>query len=537
MPTRPSRAPRTGPGLARPPRLARGSLAAAFLSLLLAAPAAGQSSPNVSLDDPVYRFLDHLDTLGLIDSRIQGVRPFVRLEAARLLVEADDLSGVRADRCSSLVRSRLRLFREAFRADISARIEPGGDEGDTYWKPLQSLYARYAYLDGTDLPERDAGRVWNEGSQALVGFATHAVLFDALCFHARPEFRAHPQNWTGDPEDRASVVFLETYGKLSAWNLELEGGLDSMAWGQAFHDTLLLSDDAEPLPLIKLTNPMPAMLPWVFESLGPFRAQLFVSRLMDRRRPVREPWFAGMKLSWKPLPFFEIGAARTFLFAGDGGPDPDVATILLGSENHAGRGAQPDVSDQRAGFDVRLRVPLPYGGASLYAESFGEDESHYFPSKWSWLAGVHLAGFLPARNLWLRAEWAETHETAYAHGTYAPGYAHRLGYPGHDWGNSALGHHVGNHATDVYAEAGIFPLPEAEVALVADWEKRRRNLPDGDPSEEHLQLGVRVSATFRWLGGLTLSLEYRDRTIRNAGYVKGETERDSHVSFLATLQF
>jgi hypothetical protein len=500
---------------------------------LFAAPAAAQSSANVSLDHSSYRFLEFLDTLGLVDSRVGAVRPFTRLEVSRLFIEAEDLAQVRLRNRSPLILERIDLFQREFRAGTGRLLQADSGEGETFFKPIQSVYTRYTYLDGAETPEGDFGRVLNRGSQLFGGVTFHGTLFDVLTLHTRPEERLHPHNWPGDTESHYDLKWLETYGKLAYWNVELEIGVDSLAWGHGGHDTLILSHNAEPFPLVKLSNPMPTLLPWIFGALGPLKTQFFFGRLA-RRRDVREPYIAGMKLNFRPLPFLEFGMSRTAVFGGKGRSTPDYWAIFQGTQDNPKPG-EPDLSDQLAGFDLRLRLPLPIGGVAVYAEAFGEDEAGNFPYKWSYLYGIHVAGLLPQRNLWLRVEWAETHKAAYVHGTYSTGYTHRLNYPGHDITNSSLGHHVGNESEDLYVEVGFYPFPGTEIVFHGDWEERRRF--GASVVEEHVQVGGAVTHRFDYLGGLSLTAEFRYRSIRNHGYVWQEWGRDSYFLLTAELQF
>jgi hypothetical protein len=172
---------------------------------------------------------------------------------------------------------------------------------------------------------------------------------------------------------------------------------------------------------------------------------------------------------------------------------------------------------------------------ALYTEAIGEDEAGAFPYKWSFIYGVHIAGILPQRNLWLRLEWAETHPAAYIHGTYGTGYTYRLNYTGHTVTNSSLGHHIGNRSKDLFAEIGMYPLPALDVVLFGDWEARRRF--GASLVEEHVQVGGSVSYRFALLGGLVLTAEYRYRSVRNAGYERKKKARDSHFILCAELTF
>jgi hypothetical protein len=160
-----------------------------WIALLLAGactPALAQSSSNVPLDHPAYRFTEFLDTLGLLDSRVGGIRPFTRLDLARQLVEARDHALVRRTRSSDLLSKRIEIFQDAFRSETGRLLFTDAGEGETYFKPIQSVRVRYAYKEGAETPERDFGRVYNEGSQLFASASLHGSFFDFLSFHARP---------------------------------------------------------------------------------------------------------------------------------------------------------------------------------------------------------------------------------------------------------------------------------------------------------------------------------------------------------------
>ena len=70
---------------------------------------------------------------------------------------------------------------------------------------------------------------------------------------------------------------------LGLGSLEFSIGRQSLWWGQGRHGSLVLTNNAEPLDMIRLTNPNPILLPWVFKYLGPFRFDLFLTELEESR--------------------------------------------------------------------------------------------------------------------------------------------------------------------------------------------------------------------------------------------------------------
>ena len=93
---------------------------------------------------------------------------------------------------------------------------------------------------------------------------------------------------------------LKGYGKLSPWNVEIEAGRDSLWFGQGYHGTLLMTNNAFPLNLVKISNPNPTLLPWIFQYLGPFKYTVFVS-WMEEHRDHPHCNLGGLRLNFKPL--------------------------------------------------------------------------------------------------------------------------------------------------------------------------------------------------------------------------------------------
>jgi hypothetical protein len=495
-------------------------------------PAFGDSEPNVSLNDPVYAFLDRLDTLGIVDSYVAGMRPLSRDEVARLLCEAAKNAPLGGDRPA--LAARIRRFQKRFRWTVAARggfghptqryrsSLRGGPETDlryikpeVYLFPVSSLALKTALLDGICPPEGRDGLAVLRGGQVLASLSSHGRLASFLSFHVRPEVILGP-----DPDGKAafSLLMRETYVKATVAGLELEVGFDDMTWGPGRHGAILLSRNTEPFPGFKFGTPSPFRLPWFFSHLGLFRFELFTARL-ERARVVPHALLGGLKVNWKPFPWVEFGASRVAVFGGDGRPSvgaKELWKIWWGIYDNVRVGE--DLSNQLAGFDGRVRVVLGGVGLSLYGEAIGEDETNMFPYKWSTLAGLVVAGLPPFGLLDLRIEWTHTHRTAYRHGTYGSGYRYR---------GALLGHHVGTDGKDVYVEASFHP-GDLTLTLFGDWEARREQ-GSFQVEEDHLQFGVRASLL--WCGA-TISGAWRYRHVRNADYVRGRT-REEHFLFMA----
>lgn len=482
---------------------------------------ANPASAPISLDSWIYPAIDKLSGLGVIDSALQGSRPYSRHEAARLTVEARQKTAIGS--YPPVIEELLHRLEFELREQL---IELGVAEGTVssgYFKPVRNVRARYVYQDGVpsaipvinsrqfSLNTNNSGIDYDEhhnGEFVLDGDARVGGIF---LLHWRPLFLA------GDEGE--SFRLLEGKAAVSMGPLELSAGRQSLWWGQGHHGSLLLTNNAKPLDMVRLTNPAPVLLPWFLSRLGPFRFDVFVSRLEDER-VVPEPWFGGLRLNFKPFPWLELGGARTVMFGGEGRPDVGLDDFLtiIGGENLVG---DEDTSNSIAALDLRIRLSA-LGGAELYGEFGGEDEYELagfipFVSNKAWLAGLYLPVVEPARRLSLRLEYAALDHVDrnspvwYRHGIYQSGYTYK---------GKILGHHVGGGGVDYFAEVRADLPGDVTLGLSFDYEKRG---VDQLVEEEHYQSAVELE--WRLSPRMVINARYACDKVENFNYVAGNDQK------------
>jgi Capsule assembly protein Wzi len=485
---------------------------AVWLFLLLPLLAFGAPvSATVPLDSWVYPALDKLAGLGLIDSALQGTRPYTRLEVARQLGEARDHLGQEG---SLPVAEEIvsRMERE-FAAELA--VAPG--EGSSYLLPLRELRLDYVYQQGVPaviagpgivsrqfpLDTNNFGIDYQEHHNLQASFASEARLGRYFLLAARPLLLVNK-------EDGADLSLLEGKAAVALGPFEISAGRQALWWGQGRHGSLILTDNAPPLDMLRITNPVPLRLPWLLRYLGPFRFDVFWSRLEDDR-VVPKPYFAGLRLTLEPVPWFEIGASRTVIFGGEGRPDvnlPDFFTILGGKN----QGGSEDTSNQIAALDGRLRLPV-LGGMELYGEWGGEDEAAGSLANTAWLGGLFLAGPDPAGRLSLRLEFADLSRLDnnsapwYRHGLYASGYTYK---------GRILGEAVGGAARDLYSELRAILSADLTLSLSLDYQERGFDQP---LHEKHLEPGF--GADWQLTEQIAVDARYAFDQVKNFGYVAG----------------
>ena len=357
------------------------------------------ASFNISLDDQeVYTTLEELEAIGAIDSQIYGIKPITENEFLRLLGEAKRKEHILPD----YLKERVNFFWDFIKKSYQSRT--------SYIKPVSDPYFSYNYVDEKE-PENILGRKLKKHNFAL-GFQSKLFISKHLLLHSKLEMAREI-----DQNDVTLGRLLMGYGKIGINKLSFEIGRDSICWGQSYSGTLLVSKNPKPFfPIFKLELEEPVLLPWIFKYLGLFKFSIFTTRL-ESDRYVPHPWFLGMKVSFKPAPFLEIGLNRTVMFGGEG-RRKSLSTILFAKGENVNKPSKSE-GDQKAGFDVRVR---PIKHLVLYWEGAGEDEAGGLPSKWSHIAGMYLVGLFNKVNL--RFEYSDITRRWYHHHVYRSGYTY-----------------------------------------------------------------------------------------------------------------
>src|SRR6185369_1060961 len=121
-----------------------------------AAPAYALSSANIPLGSPLYGYLDKLAGMGLITSDVKGLRPYSKVEAARLVLEAQKNMATQDVAAPAFAMQLVSRIRELLPREVSLCSAPEKKPRFIDFNPLSALRARYVYLDGA---ARDYNRI------------------------------------------------------------------------------------------------------------------------------------------------------------------------------------------------------------------------------------------------------------------------------------------------------------------------------------------------------------------------------------------
>jgi len=477
---------------------------ASTLVIAINAPA----STFIPLDDQVYDLLYHLEAEGIIQSGLLTTKPLGRQEAVRLLLEAEKNS----ETSSPFIQSLIKSLRERLKDDI----------GETkFLQPVDSLYTGYLYADSDiqKLYYNNDGDHYEKGSNLRGGFSSRAEI-DWFSLYINPELRYS--------EDDTDLVIKRGYGVLSFLGLDLQIGKDSQWWGPGYHGALLLTNNPEPFTMVRLTNPQPVLLPWIFKYLGPFRFTFFTTKLEEDRKDVPEPYLWGMRLNFKPHPYFELGLSRTALLGGEGRSE-DLQTWWKSLTGRGENVAGVEAGDQRAGFDLTLTFPFRLQPLQLYAEAAGEDEAGGLPMKWAYLTGVYLPRLFNFDRIDFRAEYATDHVPGhpnvwYTHHIYTAGYTYK---------GRIIGHHMGTDSKDFFMELSyLVPEKEGKISLFYDREEHNLSKPIRERKNE-----VGLTAYGELMKGLELKASYGYGSFKNFDKISGQDKKINIITGVINYNF
>ena len=518
------------------------------------------SSVNVPLDNWSYAALDKLEGFGLIRSALHGTRPFSRLEMARLIHEAQVEIKFQAVSLPPIVAELLQDLERDFREELALVGKSTDLLQKSFIKPVNEVQMRYVYVqgqpreflntfigprqypgskfwieatEGTPLVANRDGLIYGEHNNFSLQFSSILGYRDWFSAYVEP-FVLTRQNSGGlDNFDYTQLDLLKGYAMVTLWNTQLEAGRDSMWWGQGAHGDNLMTNNAFPLDMLKLSNPEPVLLPWVLRYLGPFKYTLFVSQEVGYVRP-SDPLLTGFRLNFKPHPLFEMGFSSALQFGGQGVPSVnwlELFSFLWGKS--------PSNSNQLAAFDFRWQLPF-LRDAQFYMEYAGDDSGGWDPQHPtetvlednSWMFGIYFPRLTCDGRSDLRVEYTlNAHRTDESPSLWYGHYTYQLGYT-HD--GMIMGHHMGPDAEDLFARVSYYLTNNLQVGL--DYDRMVRGKTLSVVEERVNQYGADLTVNLCSRDVMLIS-RYALETVDNYNMQVGSNHRNFLLETVLKLQF
>ena len=485
--------------------------------------ASAEASTYLDISDASYELFSRLEAAGVVRSGLLTTRPLSRNEAVRLLREAEINSEGGSDFIKGLVQ------------ELKQRLGPEQPSTGRL-KLLDSVYARYintnadvrtltfgrALEQEQSLNANNDGDVYGRGGNARIGFTSRMEDVAGFSLFLNPEFRSGQSTGNDLVLKQGYVVY--NFG----W--DLIAGRESQWWGPGYHGAILLTNNVEPFTMVRIANPNPIILPWVFKYLGPFDFTCFATQLERNRADLSSPYLWGMRMNFKPHPILEIGLERTSLLGGRGRPTTAETWLnqMIGMNDHTVK----DTGDQRAGYDLKLTLPFAMQPIQVYMEADGEDSYHQFlPRYWAYLYGLYLPQALSIERLEFRLERARTFDRRaakptgwYLNGIYTSGYTYN---------GRIIGHHMGTDSQDLFMELTC-RVPEKHARVSLAYDRMEHNL-SFDVNEREHELSVRTVLNLS--DATDIELTYGYSWIDNAENVPGVEQRAHAAAGTVTKRF
>jgi len=295
-------------------------------------------------------------------------------------------------------------------------------------------------------------------------------------------------SWTGErfsvdisatavsnPSDEKDLRADQSQVSIALGNLTLAASTLDRWWGPAWDSSLVLSNNARPIPAITLdrryTHPFDSKwLSW----LGPWDMSLIWGQL-ERERAIPNARFLGFRFNFRPIHSLEIGISRTAQWCGDSRPC-DASTfwdLLVGRDNRGDDNVtlENEPGNQTAGLDFRWSVASLGLPLAFYGQFMAEDEAGGFPSRYLGQLGVEGSGYVMGR--WSYRWYVEASSTSCdfwkTDEIFDCGYNHKVYESGYRYYGRVIGHAVDNDAR--IATIGLLLLDAGENS----WQGYLRN--------------------------------------------------------------
>jgi len=464
-------------------------------------------SVNIPLDSWIYPAMERLIGLGYIESADLGMRPWTRMECARLLMKEADEQMQQANEENDQAKKLYAALTAEFREE-TARLN--GDEN--FGVTLDSIYTRFTGISGTPLRDglhfgqtivNDYGRPYAEGFNNVTGFTSHAAI-GPLSFYVRGEYQHAPpaspfstqtaqviQGVDGLPSTPPSIMaspsvnrfdLLEGYVGMHLDNWQFTFGKQSLWWGEDSSGPMLFSNNAEPILMLQINRVKPFQLPSILGIIGPIRVDYFIGRLSGYQWVFGtnsgfigswteslkdQPFIVGQKISFKSTPNLELGISATALFAGPGVPATSHKLLqAMFSRGNGQPGTSGDAGDRRGGFDFAYRLPGLRDWLTLYADAFTDDEANpwFAWNKTALTSGLYLSHVPKISKLDFRVEGIYTDppggSSTVQHGFFYSNDRFRSGYTND---GNLIGSWIGRQGQGAEAWANYWLSPKSKM--------------------------------------------------------------------------
>ncbi len=320
-------------------------------------------SPYVPLDSWIYPALERLAALGYVKTASLGIRPWTRLECARLLGEAGELQPD-TDAPSEVEQLFIALSEEfAHDSELMSWRKQSRRPGGIGLSPQRSGISGKPLTDNYHFGQtilNDYGRPYQEGFNSVAGVSGWTTA-GPFVIYVRGEYQSAPSapslspaalnfisSVDGLPPNPPSLPFasisrfqlLDAYVGMNLANWQISYGRRSFWWGPSEGGAMLFTNNAAPLNntfSIDRVSPFrvaqDSSAIWATSDFGFHRTAVgtgvFSTTFSGTTGPTigqyghplhPQPFLSGGKISFKFTQNFEFNLSKTTIYGGPGNP-------------------------------------------------------------------------------------------------------------------------------------------------------------------------------------------------------------------------
>jgi len=340
-----------------------------------------------------------------------------------------------------------------------------------------------------------------------------------------------------------SVIF-PSLSNLDFPSLDLQIGRDSMRWGPAYTDSLILSDNPLPFDMLKYSGAID------LSDFGGGQGSLNFIKFFSLLNPLSgiERYFSGQRLEYKATPTLTLGVSETAVISHDSSilfmnPLPFLPPYYL-TRLLADMLDQPSEINSNASIDIKWNF---HSGITIYGEYMVDDfiltpETNPFPNRTGFLAGAYFVNPLEFEDTDFRMEY--THINNYVY------------FPRHPWQDylyedEFIGNPLGPDADQFYLELSHQLTDELNLSLSYTGQRHGEG-QSGDPlpsdpviANENIFLSGIIEKSQAYQAEISynisptweLSASATMENIQNKDNMIGESENSTSVQLELSYEF
>ncbi len=420
-----------------------------LILLLFVVPLTADNPVSVPLTNPVYHFLDRMETLGILDNILDGVKPFSRGHVADLLIGVNN----KRDELTHIDKDILDNYLLDFRFEIDPSQKYKQIDGNKNWYTPFSGFNQIAHeflrFFARHQPEEDNHVfLWEDSTNSFYFDFAYEITYDqkneqinrskdVMNFEARGSITRNfgymvnvaMANIHGDFEYRNSDSFLKntwrnnreevTYFDRSGGDLglstpwvDLHFAIQPTAWGLGESGSLILSDNVEQYPYISIGKY------WGWGSFTFMHGKLLsesTGRSEEGQAQHPDKWIAINRFEFSPLTGMAVGLTGAIIY---GNRSADWAYLFPINYFRAVEHTLRDRDNALLALDLESRL---FNGVKIYGSLFLDElrkdklGSDWYGNKHGFQAGLHLTDPLGIANLAARFEYTAIMPWVYTH--------------------------------------------------------------------------------------------------------------------------